>query len=57
MNAKIQEIRDPKTHRLLGIYCQEDGTYESMLKGRVMQMQFQPGTLVEFSFTDVKPVS
>lgn len=57
MDAIFKEVRDPKTHRLLGIYYQEDGTYESMLKGRVMQMQFQPGTLVEFSFTDVKPVS
>ena len=57
MDAIFKEVRDPKTHRLLCIYYQEEGTYESMLKGRVMQMQFQPGTLVEFSFTDVKPVS
>ena len=52
MNAKIQEIRDPKTHRLLGIYYQEEGIYEVKQKGRVMRIRFPPDTPIEFLFTD-----
>lgn len=57
MNGKIQEIRDPKTHRLLGIYYQEEGIYESMQKGRVMRMKVPPGTPIEFFFDDTEPAA
>lgn len=52
MDTNAQEIRDPKTHRLLGIYYQEEGIYESMQKGRVMRLQVPPGTPIEVVFTD-----
>lgn len=52
MNAKIQEIRDPKTHRLFGIYYQEKGIYEVKLKERGMKIKVPPGTPIEFVFTD-----
>ena len=52
MNANFEEIRDPQTHRLLGIYCQEEGIFESKQKGRVMRIRFPPGTPIEFIFTD-----
>lgn len=52
MTTKTQEIRDPKTHRLLGIYCQETGIFESRQKGRVMRIQFPLGTPIQFVFDD-----
>ena len=52
MTTKTQEIRDPITHRLLGIYCQEAGIFESRQKKRVMRIQFPPGTLIQFIFDD-----
>ncbi len=57
MNTRFQEIRDPKTHRLLGIYCQEDGIFESRQKGRVMRIHFPPGTPIEFIFSDSEPAA
>lgn len=52
MNVKIKEVRDPKTHRLLGVYYQEDGVFESKQKGRIMRLRFPPGTPIEFIFDD-----
>ena len=57
MNTKSKEIRDPETHRLLGIYRQEDGIFESRQKGRVMRIHFPPGTPIEFIFSDNDPVA
>lgn len=57
MNVNIQEIRDPKTHRLHGIYCQEEGIYESKQKGRVMQIWLPPGTTIKFVFADSENVA
>lgn len=52
MTTKTQEIRDPITHRLLGIYCQEAGIFENRQKGRIMRIQFPPGTSIQFIFDD-----
>ncbi len=52
MDTNAQEIRDPETHRLLGIYYQKEGIYKVKLKGRIMQMRFPPDTPIEFVFTD-----
>lgn len=57
MNIEIKEVRDPKTHRLQGIYCQEDGIFESKQKGRIMRIQFPPGTPIEFFFDDGEPAA
>jgi len=57
MNTRYQEIRDPKTHRLLGIYCQEDGIFESKQKGRTMRLQFPPGTPIEVIYSDSEPAA
>lgn len=57
MDANFKEVRDPKTHRLQGIYRQEDGIFESKQKGRIMRIQFPPGTPIEFLFADSEPVS
>ena len=46
MKAKFQEVRDPKTHRLWGVYCQEAGIFESRQKGRIMRIHFPPGYLL-----------
>lgn len=55
MGIKHKEIRDPKTNRLLGIYCQEDGIFESRQKGRTMRIKFPLGTPIEFIFRDSEP--
>ena len=52
MKAKFQEVRDPKTHRLWGVYCQEAGILESRQKGRIMRIHFPPGTPIQFIFPD-----
>lgn len=57
MNVKIKEVRDPKTHRLQGIYRQEDGIFESRQKGRIMRIQLPPGTPIEFLFADSEPAT
>ncbi len=57
MNTRFQEIRDPKTRRLLGIYFQEDGIFESRQKGRVMRIRFPPGTPIKFIFSDSEPAA
>ncbi len=57
MDTNAQEIRDPKTHRLSGIYYQEEGIYESRLKGRVIGIRFPPGTPIEFFFDDTEPAA
>ena len=57
MDTRFKEIRDPKTHRLLGIYCQEDGIFESRQKGRVMRIRFPPGTPIEVIFDDIEPAA
>ena len=57
MNTHAQEIRDPETHRLLGIYRQEDGIFESRQKGRVMRIRFPPDTPIEFIFSDSEPAA
>ena len=57
MNTNFKEVRDPVTHRLLGIYRQEDGIFESRQKGRVMRIQFPPGTPFQFVFTDSEPAA
>lgn len=57
MEAKFQEVRDPKTHRLLGVYCQEDGVFESRQKGRIMRIRFPPGTPLQFIFADSEPAA
>lgn len=57
MNTKIQEIRDPKTHRLFGIYYQEKGIYEDKQKQRSMKIKLPPDTPIEFLFTDIDPVA
>ena len=57
MNVEIKEVRDPKTHRLQGIYRQEDGIFESRQKGRIMRIQFPPGTPIEFIFADSEPAA
>lgn len=57
MNVEIKEVRDPKTHRLLGIYRQEDGIFESKQKGRIMRIQFPSGTPIEFFFDDGDPAA
>lgn len=57
MDAILKEVRDPKTHRLQGIYRQEDGIFESKQKGRIMRIQFPPGTQIEFIFADGEPAA
>lgn len=57
MDAIFKEVRDPETHRLLGIYYQEDGVFESRQKGRIMHIQFPPGTPIEFIFADSEPAA
>lgn len=57
MDTNAQEIRDPKTHRLQGIYRQEDGIFEIRGKGRVMRIQLPPGTPIEFFFDDGEPAA
>ena len=57
MKARFQEVRDPKTYRLLGVYCQEDGVFESRQKGRIMRIQFPPGTPIQFIFDDSEPAA
>lgn len=57
MDTRFKEIRDPKTHRLLGIYYQEDGIFESRQKGRVMRIHFPPGTPIEVIFDDIEPAA
>jgi len=57
MEAKFQEVRDPKTHRLSGVYCQEDGIFESRQKGRILRIQFPPGTPLQFIFADSEPAA
>jgi len=57
MKARFQEVRDPKTHRLLGVYCQEDGFFESRQKGRLLRIQFPPGTPLQFIFADSEPAA
>lgn len=57
MDASFKEIRDPETHRLLGVYRQEDGIFESRQKGRVMRIRFPPGTPIEFIFGDSEPAA
>ena len=57
MNVKIKEVRDPKTHRLQGIYRQEDGIFENKQKGRIMRIQFPPGTPIKFFFDDGEPAA
>lgn len=57
MNTYAQEIRDPKTHRLLGTYCQEEGIFESKQKNRILRIRVTPGTPVEFIFADSEPVA
>lgn len=57
MDANFKEIRDPETHRLLGVYYQEDGVFESRQKGRIMRIQFPPGTQIEFIFADSEPAA
>ena len=57
MDAIFKEVRDPETHRLFGIYRQEDGIFESKQKGRVIRIQFPPGTPIEFIFTDSGPAA
>lgn len=52
MNTNTQEIRDPETNRLLGIYCRGKGVFEVKQKGRVLQIRFPPDTPVQFSFRD-----
>lgn len=55
MNIKFKRIEDPKTNRLLGIYYEESGIFESKQKGRVMRIRFPPGTPIEFIFSDNEP--
>lgn len=57
MGTEHKEIRDPKTNRLLGIYCQENGIFESRQKGRTMRIELPPGTPIEFIFSDSKPAA
>lgn len=55
MNVKIKEVRDPKTHRLQGIYRQEDGIFESKQKGRIMRINSRPAPRSSFSLMTVSP--
>ncbi len=57
MKANPQEIRDPKTHRLLGVYRQEDGIFETRQKGRTMRIRFPPDTPIQFIFADSEPAA
>lgn len=57
MNTHTQEVRNPKTHRLLGIYYLEEGIYETKQKGRIMRIQFPPGTPIEFTFINSEPAA
>lgn len=57
MEVRFQEVRDPKTHRLLGVYCQEDGVFESRQKGRIMRICFPPGTPIQFICVDSEPAA
>lgn len=54
MEAIFQEVRDPKTNRLFGVYCQEHGIFEIRQKGRVMRIHFPPGTPIQYIFDDIK---
>lgn len=57
MKTNAQEIRDPETHRLLGIYYQKEGIYEARQKGRIMRIRFPPNTPIEFFFDDSEPAA
>lgn len=57
MKARFQEVRDPKTHRLLGMYCQEAGIFEIRQKGRIIRIHFPPGTPLQFICVDSEPAA
>ena len=55
MNANFEEIRDPQTHRLLGIYCQEEGIFESKQKGRLCESGSRPAPRLSSFSPTAKP--
>lgn len=57
MDTRFKEIRDPKTHRLLGMYCEGTGIFEIRQKGRIMRIHFPPGTPIEIIFGDSDPTA
>lgn len=57
MDAKFQEVRDPKTNRLSCKCCKKDGIIEIRQKGRTMQIKVPPGTTIEFIFNDSDPAA
>lgn len=52
MNTKYQEIRDPQTNRLLGIYYQKEGVFEIRQKHRVALIKLPPNATPQFEFSD-----
>lgn len=57
MEVRAQEIRDPKTGRLLGIFYPENSVFEMLVKGRIMRIRFPPNTPLQFDFDDSKPAA
>lgn len=52
MNTKYQEIRDPQTNRLLGVYYREEGVFEIRQKHRAVQIRLPPNTMPQFEFSN-----
>lgn len=52
MKSAVQEIRDPQTNRLLGIYYQEEGVFEIRQKHRAALIKLPPNTTPQFEFSD-----